>query len=218
MPCKSFHYFRTELHTENILSDDKSARPAAAAKQANQGRSKYVESTHHLIPPTTAAWAQALSSINHDNPPSSSDSRYALPEPGLFIGVTSDKRMQQYFLTWLKYRSRVLNCLMGSSQSVALLGQGWRTFLGHETIDLSDKKSLNKRSRNTGVDESVKAMIANMQPSVARLSRDSSVTPSTARLIWNRQCLASNTMPADTICREILWELYELNFVFELTK
>lgn len=227
-PCMLLYCFFVKLCTERLetLLDTKTARPAAAEKQGAQAHNsdKFVEPTHHLMPPTTTAWALALSSIDRGSPPSQSDSRYALPLPNLFIGVVSDEKRQQYIFTWLKFRARMLNLYMGSGQAVAMTSQEWRTFLVHETIELTGDKSINKRARNTGVGERVRTLVATLQSGFSRSSVGMLTTGTAAgskrsiRLSWNRQPLASDTMPSDAICQEILWELYEFNFRFELTE
>lgn len=110
--------------------------------------------------------------------------------------------------TWLFCRDAWLSCL-ASRESLALSAQAWRDFL---FLDLSSPPSLTDTRKS-----------ARQQEALAKLTPESleafHLEPQYATgqpVVWNNQQYNPDELPPHDVVREILWELYELNFTYEL--
>jgi hypothetical protein len=141
-----------------------------------------------------------------------SDAGYAFPDPGLFVGVATEKTQARYFENWLRHRKEVIfRFVSARSPARPLSNQMWRSLLvfgGSTASDGSATKTAERRkfiSQLFGnvVDEDDGVQIAESNPS-------------SSDIFWQEQQLPSGLIPTQRIGQEILWELYELNFRFEL--
>ena len=90
--------------------------------------------TSPLCPPPIEAWRNVLQRVDTDPGRRVSDARlpnsgYALPEPGLFLGVTTTEKQARFFVNWLKYRPALLYRLVAKSGAKPVGNQMWRTLL-----------------------------------------------------------------------------------------
>ena len=100
--------------------------------------------------------------------------------------------------------------LTSSSLSARVLSnQNWRTMLTYgETLVSSESQEQTRNARHR-VD--MRQLLGNcLDESGLEL------VAGTDHLFWREQELSTGTLPSTNICQEILWELYELNFRFEL--
>jgi hypothetical protein len=129
---------------------------------------------------------------------------YIFPDPGLFIHPATAVK---YIESWLRVREawfmRVAN-----EPSLALSNQHWRTFLSYDNTVLEKKDTKAARRRQEVLD----MLLPNpdMYPGVEK--RSSSMGP----IVWQGREYLSGVLPPENVVREILWELYECNFIHEL--
>ena len=93
--------------------------------------------------------------------------------------------------------------------SVAMSGQNWRDFLATDLSTTSEKKDTKAARRRQQILDMLTPK-SDLFPDVK--TRSAAGEPIT----WQGKKYIPGILPADGIVREILWELYELNFYFEL--
>ena len=130
---------------------------------------------------------------------------YIFPDPGLFIHPATAAK---YITSWLRVRDawfmRVAN-----EPSLALSNQHWRTFLSVDNNTVpgnGDTKAARRRQ------EALDIILpnSNTYPGVER--QNSLIGP----IVWRGREYPSGMLPPENVVREILWELYEVNFINEL--
>jgi hypothetical protein len=141
---------------------------------------------------------------------------YAFPEPGLFVGVTTEERQALYFANWLKYRDALIYWLAFSSSASTTSNKLWRTLLtlplNHNPVAPPKHDNTKKTSRSQKQHNIVYMLLESC------FNMDEGVALNPGALLdisWQGQTLSSTSVPPVQIAQEILWELYELNFRFE---
>jgi hypothetical protein len=160
----------------------------------------------YLIP----AWSAALQAVDQtpSNLVESSKTkeiygRYVFPDPGLFIHA---RTAAKYIASWLRVRDIWL-MRVAKEPSLALSSQTWRTFLSIDNAVLGKEETKTGRLRREAFDI---ILPSDMYPGVERQS--SLMGP----IVWRGTEYSVGTLPPENVVREILWELYELNFIHEL--
>jgi hypothetical protein len=174
-------------------------------------RNKFLTLQSPYAPYPIPVWSAALQAV--DQSPSNLIEaskaeeiygRYAFPDPGLFIHPATAVR---YIQSWLQVRDTWFRRLTKES-SLALSSQSWRTFLSidHTAPGKPDTKSALRRQC------ALDLILPNsaMYPGVDRQS------VLTGPIIWRGREYPLGALPPENVLREILWELYELNFIYEL--
>ena len=207
---RTFYTFHVQQLT--YLSDNQKSHKSSTGA----GRNKYIEDPNPLIPPAIDAWRNALARVDTDPKNQAgcfsrpTDAGYAFPEPGIIYGGQSAERQAKLLLGWLRQRPAMIYRLTSSASSARVLSnQSWRTMLtyGDTPVSLESREQTKSASRRVDMrqllgnclDESGLELVAG-----------------TDHLFWCKQELSTGTLPSTDICQEILWELYELNFRFEL--
>ena len=129
---------------------------------------------------------------------------YTFPDPGLFIHPATAGK---YIESWLRLRDAWL-MRIAKEPSLALSNQSWRTFLSIDNAvpgKVETKAGLRRQ-------EVLDIILPNrdMYPGVER--RSGLMGPIT----WRGTEYPLGTLPPENVVREILWELYEVNFIHEL--
>jgi hypothetical protein len=116
-------------------------------------------------------------------------------------------KKSQYIESWLQARDTWLMRLQ-KEPSLAMSGQHWRTFLAMD-FSVPENGSTKAAKRRQDV---LDMLIPNssLYPEVHK--RGTSKQP----LIWQGKEYPSGVLPPEDVVRQILWELYELNFIHEL--
>ena len=174
---------------------------------ATERRDKFSEPSHPFWPRTMKCWADALAGIDHSNlptdpPPLCSSTMY--PDPGLFIGVGSSERRAQYLVAWLKNRAAFLVRPEVGGQPIPV--KQWRVLLNVDSM----KKGSNTRTSAT------RDVVEKMLESVLE---DTMTVDDGAekKLEWNGTEWTADSAENAALVREVLWELSELNFRYELS-
>ena len=128
---------------------------------------------------------------------------YVFPDPGLFIHPATAGK---YIESWLRLRDTWL--MRVAEEPIALSNQSWRTFLSMDNTLPGKGETKAARRRQEVLD----LILPNpdMYPGVEK--RSSLMGP----IVWQGREYPSGVLPPEDVIREILWELYELNFIHEL--
>jgi hypothetical protein len=210
------------------------------------GRNKFDDPVSPIYPPAILAWHQAAAEFNTATAKFvwellPTDLGYIFPEPAGFVSVTPE-RQEAMFRGWLKYRKVMIYRVSASNFSTQPMPQGlWRDFLTLEHVQNLKRTSANgvADTQHGGPSHKQKADNKNRSSfsgSAARSSENTrsgkhrelaadflrgclnaaegvELVDSNGDLKWNGEVLET----LDYLIREeILWELAELNFRFEL--
>ena len=129
---------------------------------------------------------------------------YTFPDPGLF---THPATAGKYIESWLRFRDAWL-MRVAKEPSLALSNQSWRTFLSIDNTGLEKGETKAARRRQEAFD--LLMPDTDMYPGVERRSGV------TGPVFWQGKEYPSGVLPPEDVVRQILWELYELNFIHEL--
>ena len=199
--CKIF-LFLLIPHAQQML--------VAQPTHALMGHNKSADPESPLLPPAAPAWADALKAIDQSPQCIKKDAPkkvYALPVPSLFVTPSNDQKKISYLMTWIKFRAAWIWCLE-SQANMAVSTQTWRDFLG-----MNFNKAANDQTAAGQRHELMKRLMGDTLDKPG-LSTSSSSGSQVA--LWRGQQLEDNVMLPLTVVHEILWELYELSFRYEL--
>jgi hypothetical protein len=133
---------------------------------------------------------------------------YVFPDPGLLVTPATDEKKAKFIEAWLRAREALL-MRVTTEASVAMSGQNWRDFLATDLSTTSEKKDTKAAKR--------RQQILDMLTPRSDLFPDVKTRSTTGEPItWQGKKYIPGVLPADHIIREILWELYQLNFYYEL--
>jgi len=182
-------------------------------------RNKFLPLDGPFAPFSIPPWSAALEAV--DQSPSllleSSKSfihygHYTFPDPGLFISPAADKKASnmkvniQYLESWLRLRDTWLMRL-AKEPSLAISNQHWRTFLAAK-LD----------ARLDGQTKAANCLQQTLDLIIPKSDTYSGVKMRTSKepLVWQGKEYPLGVLPPEDVVRQILWELYELNFIREL--
>jgi hypothetical protein len=126
------------------------------------------------------------------------------PDPGLFINEATTVK---YIESWLQVRD-VWFMRVEKEPSLAMANQTWRTFLAMNTNAEEEKGTKAARRRQESLD--IIMPKSDMYPELKL--RSGSKGP----IVWQGKEYPPGVLPPEDVVRQILWELYEVNFIHEL--
>ena len=129
---------------------------------------------------------------------------YIFPDPGLFIHPATAAK---YIESWLRVRDAWF-MRVAKEPFLALSNQSWRTFLSIDNTMPEKGETKAARRRQEALD--VILPKSDMYPGVEKQSG------SRGPIVWHGREYPSGVLPPENVVREVLWELYELNFIHEL--
>ena len=171
-----------------------------------------------LLPPAIPVWRDALAAVNTSpeniikQTTCLTDNGYVFPDPGLFLGCTDQAKTTQYLHKWLQLRNAFIYRLtMPSSSAQPLRSQVWRDLLNSTDAKLRSGSQSTKASRRA---ETLQELLgACLHETGVELAPSSALT----RTFWRESELISGVpIPCDII-KEILYELFILNFRYEFS-
>lgn len=194
-----------------LLDAKRKTNPAALSA----GRSKFEDPESPFLPPAIPMWRKALENVNVDEAQfayadvTPTDLGYVFPEPALFMSIQSPDRQKAYFYSWLKFRSALVYRVTSSgSNARPMPNTVWRTLLSLEYLTKENVAKSGTRSEK--LRETVTEFLQNcLEEEGVELSNISA----NVEVTWNGRRFES--LGKDEF-EEILWELAELNFRFEL--
>ncbi|TFK61643.1 hypothetical protein BDN72DRAFT_903934 [Pluteus cervinus] len=212
----------------DAFSEPPTKRPRLAS---GSGRNKCEDPDIKYYPPSIASWSDALYVMNdlipNPNPGNSSDKidiQYAFPEPALLVAIENEHRRVHHFKTWLKWRSALLYRLsIPNNPSTALSAKVWKGLLSLN-FELPGpakaKKEASKTGRMTKTQRTVDAAEQFLQVCIDAVNSTSTMSSSLSISTSNTIPITWNGKPFNLLTeadhQEILWELCELNFRYEL--
>lgn len=172
------------------------------------GRNKYHPIDSPLMPLPILVWQNALMAVdtatanldpsNRNNP---HDGKYIFPEPGVLAGVMNEVRQARYFSTWKATKSILLfRVFNASSTAIPLSGQEWRDFL------IGNLNGTFKGARNLEAQQKFRDLFSGCLDELD-INFDNFMPPTNV----------APSVIAPSEAQEVLWELSELNFRFELS-
>lgn len=169
-----------------------------------------------FAPFSIPAWAQGLRAVDtsHENLVEASKSQahfshYVFPDPGVFTSASNDGKRAKLLRTWLLCCDAWLSCL-ASRDSLALSAQAWCDML---FLDLSSPPSITDTRKSARMQDAFAKLTPQTLEAFRLEPRYAAGQPS----VWNNQQYNADELPPSNIVREILWELCELNFTYELS-
>lgn len=163
-------------------------------------RDKFAEPQSSFCPPTSSIWSDALRSVDrcHREPLNGLKPGYIFPDVGLMLGAGMD-RTKAYIRGWLAYRSGLIHRVVNNSASEPLASQQWSSFLAMP-LNASQQSQTTLAQRYEQVKEILNCDLSFRNPSGMILQ-------------WRGRDVIEID---ETIGREIVWEISELNFRYEL--
>ena len=179
-------------------------------KMPPSGQNKFQDLESLFLPPLIPSWQKALSDFTPPNPPPAMAEGYVFPEPALFIAVQNKERQDAYFRSWLKFRPAMIYQVSTHNSTVSSSHNSlWHNLLAFELI--GEKKAGSSSTKSSKLWETMQqfldeSLIADGVDFVELRLNDS-------QMIWNGNLITSL---GNHEHEEILWELAELSFRFEL--
>jgi hypothetical protein len=199
-----------------ILLITDSNKPKKAGAPAPD-RDKFCDPDSPVFPPAIPSWRDALQYAKDRNVEFAfqeqipTDLGYVFPEPALLVSTQSSVRQDVYFRGWLKYQDVLLYRLSSDFNAAPMPNTVWRKLLAFELDNNQDKMTVSSS-------KSTKA--SKLRDLAVDFLQDCLKAPGVVytelgggKLYWNGQVVDN---PSDLQREEILWELAELNFRFEL--
>ncbi|KAK1231213.1 hypothetical protein PQX77_005683 [Marasmius sp. AFHP31] len=203
-PRSSTSMARTSLSSSAIVPGSSRGTPYArtgkAPASSKHGVNTFLDPTSLLMPAGVSAWKSALESLSaHDNSlctPDGVGGSYPLPPPRLFINPQHEDMKATLICNWLKLVA-------------APFKQKWRALLmiAGPGTGPSDPKRV---SCSKKMGEVLQGFITKSSLLLKPNNLD------TMRPSWNGQELEDGKLPSPQIVREIMHELFELNFRQEM--
>jgi hypothetical protein len=176
------------------------------------------------------------------NTSNETDTGYAFPEPAAFIALESDARRRSFFRTWLRLRALLIFRMSSEDfdEAKPMKAQAWRellglNFLNNRLPDLPSTSAPSSSSRSTKCGQSSQSNNSNPgASSTSGQSRSQRLRDMMAKFLAGCLDAADNDLGdesesnsvswngidfdalGDHHFEEVLWELAELNFRFEL--
>lgn len=188
-------------------------------------RDKFIEPPSNLLPPPIKAWQDGLMAVNRDSPVVSERGSlcagYPCPDPG-WLASCNDARRKTVLFSWLTVRkgwiSKVHERLQSSVDPPDPPSTGqWNDFLFfREDIIFSQGKqapsgNLSKSQRHI---QNAKDIFLRMFGDHVSRTLVLKYAPSEAQ--WQEKRLVRGEAPSSDITKQVLWELSEQGFRFEL--
>jgi hypothetical protein len=202
----------SDLSSHSIFSyvDFLSLKPQ---KTQTGDRNKFLPLESRFALFSIPAWQAALQAVNRSShliekhKKSAHFGHYVFPDPGLFISPTTDEKKSRYIESWLQACDAWLMRLQ-TEPSLAMSSQLWRTSL---SMDLSvpvqgSTKAVKRRQE----------VLDMLLPNSSTYSEVQTRSTVKELLVWQSKEYPSGELPPEDVVRQILWELYESNFIHEL--
>jgi hypothetical protein len=198
-----------------VITDRNNPKKAGAPAP---DRDKFTDPDSPILPRAIPSWRDALHDVKGCNVGFAlpeqipTDLGYVFPEPALFVSTQSSVRQDAYFHGWLKYRDVLLYRLSSDFNATPMPNTVWRKLLGFELDNSKGKKNVGS-SMSTRASKLRDLAIDFLQDCLKAPGVAFAEPEAEQQLHWNGKVVDS---PSDLEREEILWELAELNFRFEL--
>jgi len=188
------------------------SRPYPKPRAIQSGdRDKFLPLDSSYAPYPIPVWSAALQAV--DQSPShlveaskttQHYGHYVFPDPGLFIHAATAGK---YIESWLRVRD-IWFMRVAKEPSLAISNQCWRTYLSMDDSVLGNGNTKAGRRRR----ETLDLILPDPDMYHGVEKRSGLMGP----VVWQGREYPSGVLPPENVIREILWELYEVNFIHEL--
>ncbi|KAF8803443.1 hypothetical protein BYT27DRAFT_7260182 [Phlegmacium glaucopus] len=212
-------YSRTWLVFKDPFQDDPASKdlgPTTSKPQTIQsaGRDKFSPLDSSLSPFPISAWSAALRDVDQSpshlveiSKASTHFGHYVFPDPGLFVTPANHEKKARFVESWLQAREAWL-MHVANEASLAMSSQNWRDFLSTDLSNTQEKGDTKAAKRR----QQILNMLTPKSDFFLEIKTRSTLGEP---LIWQGKRYLPGELPAEHIVREILWELYQLNFAYE---
>jgi hypothetical protein len=200
------------------LCKDKPGTPSAS-------RDKFVEPTGPFALDAIPAWSKGLASVTEDTARDQKARKiqyYVFPDPGLILGATNNRKAAIYLTNWMRFRLTWIWQSIRNVDGLLMSAQLWRDVLYHGLGTGNAKLGAKSHARISKMVHFVDGRL-NSEGLLDFPTPGPSTSPldpplKVAELMWRGEKVAldSDGMPATHIVAEVIWELYELGFRFDL--
>ncbi|KAK7032104.1 hypothetical protein VNI00_013474 [Paramarasmius palmivorus] len=191
----------------------KKGPPAPKAKQSEIPRDKFAEIHSPHTPPTPEFWIRALAGIDRTKRPKNDavvNSGYIFPDPGLFTSSTGEK-LQRLVRTWLNLRLVLITRLMMRPPclaSVAWYPKQWRILL----LTDSETHPSHQGTFMYNAKEIVNRMLGACLKDYGVNRRTDVSVVKEFQFTWRGKTYPIGFLNDERLLKEVIWEIYELNF------
>jgi len=171
-------------------------------------RDKFSPLQSRFAPFPIPAWSAALAAVDQSVVVEFPNTNYAFPDPGLMVGPAKDERKARFIETWVRSRDAWISSV-ALEGSLAMKAQHWREFL---IIDLNASEVTDTGTKSAKRRQHVRRVVKE------KLSSNTVVVPRSTvgeAFVWQGRHYPPGDLPPENVVRQILWELYELNFAQE---
>jgi len=168
------------------------------------GRDKFAPLLSPLAPFSIPAWEAALRAVDQSVFVKSRCTNYAFPDPGVFVSPANDERKAKLIESWVRTRDAWITRITFEG-SLAMNSQHWRDFLN---IDLSRAPEVTHTDTRSAKRRRLAQDLLKVKPSMEPRC-------TIGEFVWQGQSYRPGVLPPKNVVRQILWELYELNFAQE---
>jgi hypothetical protein len=187
-------------------------------KARSDRQNKFHDLADRILPPAIPNWRLALENFDVTtaqfvyegvNP---TNLGYVLPEPAMFLRTQTIECREAYFKSWLKYRSAfIYRVSLKDFTATPMPTSAWHDVLTCEHTQ-NKKESTSKQPGET-LSERLPAYAVDFLQNCIQTEDVLLVGLEKGETEWNGKVVQTLS---DNKCEEILWELSELNFRFEL--
>ncbi|KAF8183519.1 hypothetical protein K438DRAFT_1766808 [Mycena galopus ATCC 62051] len=183
------------------------AKPHGATTRQSAGRDKFQLFRADEMPDAIPAWAEALLKVDRATTKSyrGVDQHYVFPEPALLISAQSEVRRQQTIRNWVLLKDLFVFRITSPDDGtpLCLKSQEWREVLCDGCLDVVPKNlRAQQTQKNSG-----RSVATVLGPAIHANAVDLQALSNLPELFRNYTI---------TEIREIVWEVTEVNFRFEL--
>ncbi|KAL0567042.1 hypothetical protein V5O48_014947, partial [Marasmius crinis-equi] len=179
-------------------------------------RDKFAEIPGDCTPPVLEVWANAVKSIDQSRRPAKGtvkNSGYAFPDPGMILFAPPDRRSKM-LKTWLRFRSALTFRHMMDPPCVA--SSAWSP---HQWRMLLAITETHTKPAGQGFIAQERQVIQTLLSDCCRFNNLTLhlVDDDPYQFRWRNQLVPAGLLLNDPkMVQEVVWELFELNFRFEL--
>jgi hypothetical protein len=206
-------------HTKTSSKSHAATSNATGKKIGTAGRNTFTDVDKPFMPYAIPAWKSALGAVEQKYAPSGSTTLgYAFPDPNL---IASSKNCAQYLMNWLGWRAA---CIWHTTNEHCDLfdqakAQDWRDFLGHS---LEKALQVDKDGNPLPVTSSSSHAQTCKHKAADFFTGFFSLTEKPETVFWQAHAILTGDAVKiqeallPEVTTEILWDLFEHNFRFEL--
>ena len=171
-------------------------------EESGGGRDKFQRLESPLLPPSNDVWQNALLSVDRSQKPTKKQGGYLFPEAALIITPKTLDKTLVLLTSWLRIRNALIECRSASTTSDDFVSnQDWRDLL---SLPLSQPGTQSTASPSRSKLLTMLSMV------------EEDLRAPMGSTIWRGTHITLSSSSNIRLIQEIVWELNELNFRFEL--